>query len=113
VGARLTAFVALLMGCFRQSKSRVALFLEQVLKQPCFTGWAVKPQNQATDASRPVDEELVSQLPYCRFQDPLLKTTRMQTGASQLMNSSSGTTPMSMQFTTISRALGESIGGPA
>lgn len=62
-GPRLTAFVALLMGCFRQSKSRVALFLEQVLKQPCSTGWVVKLQNQATDALRPAYEELVSQLP--------------------------------------------------
>jgi transposase len=62
-GPRLTAFVALLMGCFRQSKSRVALFLEQVLKQPCSTGWVVKLQNQATDALRPAYEELASQLP--------------------------------------------------
>jgi transposase len=62
-GPRLTAFVALLMGCFRQSKSRVALFLEQVFKQPCSTGWVVKLQNQATDALRPAYEELVSQLP--------------------------------------------------
>jgi transposase len=57
------ALVALLMGCFRQSKSRVALFLEQVLKQPCSTGWVVKLQNQATDALRPAYDELASQLP--------------------------------------------------
>jgi transposase len=62
-GPRLTAFVALLMGCFRQSKSRVALFLEQILKQPCSTGWVVKLQNQATAALRPTYEEVVNQLP--------------------------------------------------
>lgn len=62
-GPRLVALVALLMGCFRQSKSRVALFLEQVLGQPCSTGWVVKLQNQATDALRPAYEELANQLP--------------------------------------------------
>ena len=49
-GPRLIALVALLMGCFRQSKSRTALFLTQVLGQPCSTGWVVKLQNQATAA---------------------------------------------------------------
>jgi transposase len=62
-GPRLIALVALLMGCFRQSKSRVALFLEQVLDQPCSTGWVVKLQNQATDALRPAYDELAAQLP--------------------------------------------------
>jgi transposase len=62
-GPRLVALVALLMGCFRQSKSRVALFLEQVLQQPCSTGWVVKLQNQATDALRPAYDELASGLP--------------------------------------------------
>jgi transposase len=62
-GPRLTALAALLMGCFRQSKSRVALFLEQVLGQPCSTGWVVKLQNQATAALRPNWEELAAQLP--------------------------------------------------
>jgi transposase len=62
-GPRLVALAALLMGCFRQSKSRVALFLEQVLGQPCSTGWVVKLQNQATDALRPAYEELANQLP--------------------------------------------------
>src|SRR5207302_9035764 len=32
-GPRLVALVALLMGCFRQSKRRVALFLDSVLNQ--------------------------------------------------------------------------------
>lgn len=45
-GPRLIALVTLLMGCFRQSKRRVALFLEQVLNQPCSPGWVVKLQNQ-------------------------------------------------------------------
>jgi transposase len=67
-GARLVALVVLLMGCFRQSKSRVALFLEQVLGQPCSTGWVVKLQNQATDALRPAYEELAGRLP----QEPIL-----------------------------------------
>jgi transposase len=62
-GPRLVALSALLMGCFRQSKSRTALFLEQVLGQPCSTGWVVKLQNQATDALRPAYDELASQLP--------------------------------------------------
>lgn len=62
-GPRLVALTALLMGCFRQSKSRTALFLSTVLQQPCSTGWVVKLQNQATDALRPAYDELVSQLP--------------------------------------------------
>jgi transposase len=57
------ALVALLMGCFRQSKRRVALFLEQVLNQPCSPGWVVKLQNQATAALRPCYDELAAQLP--------------------------------------------------
>jgi transposase len=62
-GPRLVALTALLMGCFRQSKSRTALFLSTVLHQPCSTGWVVKLQNQATDALRPAYDELASQLP--------------------------------------------------
>ena len=54
---------ALLMGCFKQSKRRVALFLEQVLNQPCSPGWVVKLQNQATAALTPAYEELAAQLP--------------------------------------------------
>jgi len=63
-GPRLVALVALLMGCFRQSKSRTALFLSTVLRQPCSTGWVVKLQNQATDALRPAYDELAAQLPH-------------------------------------------------
>ena len=62
-GPRLVALVALLMGCFKQSKRRVALFLEQVLNQPCSPGWVVKLQNQATTALTPAYEELAAQLP--------------------------------------------------
>lgn len=62
-GPRLVSLAALLMGCFRQSKSRVALFLAQVLGQPCSTGWVIKLQQQATTALRPAYDELVEQLP--------------------------------------------------
>jgi transposase len=62
-GPQLVALVALLMGCFRQSKRRVALFLEQVLGQPCSPGWVVKLQNQSTAALRPPYQEAASQLP--------------------------------------------------
>jgi len=62
-GPRLVAFVALLMGCFKQSKRRVALFLEQVLNQPCSPGWVVKLQNQATAALTPAYEEAAKRLP--------------------------------------------------
>lgn len=62
-GPRLVALVALLMGCYRQSKRRTALFLEQILGQPCSTGWVVKLQNQATAALRPAYDELATALP--------------------------------------------------
>ena len=62
-GPRLVAFVALLMGCFKQSKRRVALFMEQIFNQPCSIGWVVKLQIQATAALTPAYEELASQLP--------------------------------------------------
>jgi transposase len=62
-GPRLVAFTAMLMGCFRQSKRRVAMFLEQILGQPCSPGWVVKLQNQATAALRPAYEQLAAQLP--------------------------------------------------
>jgi transposase len=62
-GPRLVALTALLMGCFKQSKRRVALFLEQVLNQPCSPGWVVKLQDQATAGLTPAYEELAAQLP--------------------------------------------------
>ena len=57
------ALVALLMGSFRQSKRRVALFLDSVLQQPCSPGWVVKLQQQATAALTSAYEELAQQLP--------------------------------------------------
>lgn len=62
-GPRLVALVALLMGCYRQSKRRTALFLEQILGQPCSPGWVVKLQRQATAAVREAYEELATALP--------------------------------------------------
>ncbi len=62
-GPRLVSLVTMLMGCFRQSKRRVAMFLEQILGQPCSSGWVVKLQNQATAALRPNYEQLAAQLP--------------------------------------------------
>lgn len=62
-GPRLIALTALLMGCFKQSKRRVALFLEQVLNQPCSPGWVVKLQDQATVALTPAYDELAARLP--------------------------------------------------
>ena len=62
-GPQLIALVVLLMGCFRQSKRRVALFLEQVLGQPCSPGWVVKLQNVGTAALRPAYDEAVRALP--------------------------------------------------
>jgi transposase len=62
-GPRLVALTALLMGCFKQSKRRVALFLEQILNQPCSSGWVVKLQDQATAALTPAYDELARQLP--------------------------------------------------
>jgi transposase len=61
-GPRLVALTALLMGCFRQSKRRVALFLDYVLNQPCSPGWVVKLQQQATAAVTPAYDELAQQL---------------------------------------------------
>jgi len=62
-GPQLVALVALLMGCYRQSKRRTAMFLEQALGQPCSTGWVVKLQNQASVALEGPYEELQAALP--------------------------------------------------
>ena len=62
-GPRLIAFAALLMGSFRQSNRKTALFLQTVLQVPCSPGWVVKLQNQATAALRPAYEELSQRLP--------------------------------------------------
>ena len=62
-GPNLVAFTALLMGCFRQSKRRVALLFTELLHQPCSPGWVVKLQDQATAALRPAYEQLQRALP--------------------------------------------------
>jgi transposase len=62
-GPRLTALAALLMGACRQSKRRVAWFLERVLGQPCSPGWVVKLQGRAAAALEPAHRELVAALP--------------------------------------------------
>jgi len=61
-GARLAAFTGLLMGHFRQSKRRTALFLEDLLNTPCSAGWAVKIQNLVADALAVPYEQLRSEL---------------------------------------------------
>ena len=56
-GPRLAAFTGLLMGHFRQSKRRAALFLHDILNIPCSPGWVVKIQNVVTTAlERPYEE---------------------------------------------------------
>jgi len=62
-GPRLTAFTNVLMGCFRQSKRRTALFLERILGVPCSPGLVVKLQNIGTQALRSCYEELRAALP--------------------------------------------------
>lgn len=62
-GPRLTAFVALLMAHFRQSKRRVSLFCESVLNIPCSPGLVIKLQKHATAALRPAYERLAAALP--------------------------------------------------
>jgi transposase len=79
-GPRLVALTALLMGCFKQSKRRVALFLEQVLNQPCSTGWVVKLQTQASAAITPPYDELAARLPA----EPVLGIDESPTKESRL-----------------------------
>jgi transposase len=67
-GPNLVAFAAVLMGCFKQSKRRVAMFLDQMLGISCSPGWVVKMQQQATLALTPAYKELVKALP----QEPVL-----------------------------------------
>ena len=62
-GPNLVALNAILMGCFRQSKRRVALFFTTVLNQPCSPGWVVKLQTQATAAMKPAYQELLDAVP--------------------------------------------------
>jgi len=62
-GPNLVAFTALLLGCYRQSKRRTAKFLQEVLGQPCSTGWVVKLQDQASAALEEPYEQLKAKLP--------------------------------------------------
>ena len=69
-GPRRTAFVGLLMACFRQSKLRTALFLETIsvflnrlTGQPSSTELTVKLQNLVTDTLRPAYDGRCEQLP--------------------------------------------------
>lgn len=57
-GPKLVAFTGLLMGHFRQSKRRCALFLQDLLKCPCCPALTVKMQNQVADALKPPYDEL-------------------------------------------------------
>ncbi len=61
-GARLLAFAGLLMGHFRQSKRRAALFLTDLLNMPCCPASTVKMQNRVSDALEQPYEELKSRL---------------------------------------------------
>jgi len=61
-GPRLVAFTGLLMGHFRQSKRRAALFLQDLLKMPCCASLTVKMQNQVAAAI---------QVPYEQLKDAL------------------------------------------
>ena len=62
-GPRLTAFTALLMAYFRQSKRRTSLFLEALCNIPCSVGLTVKLQNTATKALRGCYEQMQQALP--------------------------------------------------
>ena len=62
-GPRLTAMAALLMGLFRQSKSRAALALKECFGVPCCPALMVKLQQRATEALAPCYAQLKSALP--------------------------------------------------
>lgn len=61
-GSRLVAFTGLLMGHFRQSKRRAALFLQDLLKMPCCPSLTVKMQNQVAAAIEAPYEQLKNEL---------------------------------------------------
>lgn len=61
-GARLLAFTGLLMGHFRQSKRRAALFLSDLLNMPCCPASTVKMQNRVSEALKQPYEDLKAQL---------------------------------------------------
>jgi transposase len=61
-GARLLAFTGLLMGHFRQSKRRAALFLSDLLNMPCCPAATVKMQNRVSEALEQPYENLKARL---------------------------------------------------
>ena len=61
-GPNLVAFTGLLMGHFRQSKRRAALFLQDLLKFPCCPALTVKMQNQVAAALKSPYDELQQEL---------------------------------------------------
>jgi transposase len=61
-GAKLLAFTGLLMGHFRQSKRRAALFLTDLLNMPCCPASTVNMQNRVSEALEQPYEELKSRL---------------------------------------------------
>jgi transposase len=63
-GPRLAAFTGLLMGHFRQSKRRAAMFLSDLLNIPCSPAWTVKMQGLVSDSIETPYAELQSQLEH-------------------------------------------------
>jgi transposase len=61
-GPRLAAFTGLLMGHFRQSKRRAAMFLGDLLNIPCCPAWTVKIQNLVSQAIEEPYQELRTEL---------------------------------------------------
>lgn len=61
-GPRLAAFTGLLMGHFRQSKRRAAMFLSDLLNIPCCPAWMVKIQNSVSQSLADSYEGLRRQL---------------------------------------------------
>jgi len=61
-GPRLAAFLGLLMGHFRQSKRRAAMFLEDLLNVPCSASWTVTIQKIVSASLAAPYEQLRSEL---------------------------------------------------
>jgi len=61
-GPRLAAFTGLLMGHFRQSKRRAAMFLGDLLNIPCSPAWTVKIQNLVSESIAVPYEQLRGEL---------------------------------------------------
>lgn len=61
-GPRLAAFTGLLMGHFRQSKRRAAMFISDLLNIPCSPAWTVKIQNLVSRAIETPYQQLRDEL---------------------------------------------------